>query len=219
MAVATKRVTAWMSEFVAAGTPPAAARERAATAVCDTVGVILAGAPEAASKIIRATARPTARGPVESSGPPSRRRRRCGTRERCGRPRARLRRHVLRVTRPSELRAGAGSSGRRGTGPGTGTRRARGVCRRVRDRMPAGRHHESAPLSSARLALHVVDRDDRRGGGSRSGSWTSSDSDGSRARHRRVSGLRPQGEHRLDGEAAARRHGRSKRGDGGAPRP
>jgi 2-methylcitrate dehydratase PrpD len=62
MAVATKRVTAWMSEFVAAGTPPADARERAATAVCDTVGVILAGAPEAASKIIRATA-------ADSQGP------------------------------------------------------------------------------------------------------------------------------------------------------
>ncbi|HEY3243309.1 MAG TPA: MmgE/PrpD family protein [Phycisphaerae bacterium] len=55
MAVAIKSVTAWMSEFVVSGKAPATARERAAIAVCDTVGVILAGAPEPASNIVRAT--------------------------------------------------------------------------------------------------------------------------------------------------------------------
>ena len=62
MAVATRGVARWMSEFVATGAPPAAARERAATAVCDTVGVILAGAPEAAAKIARSVAGAHARG-------------------------------------------------------------------------------------------------------------------------------------------------------------
>jgi 2-methylcitrate dehydratase PrpD len=54
MTVATGNLTAWMSEFVAAGAPPAAARERAAVAVCDTVGVALAGAHEPAARMVRA---------------------------------------------------------------------------------------------------------------------------------------------------------------------
>ena len=37
MTVATGNLTAWMSEFVATGAPPGAARDRAAIAVCDTV--------------------------------------------------------------------------------------------------------------------------------------------------------------------------------------
>src|SRR5262249_8685883 len=45
-----------IAEFITAGKPPAEARHRAATALCDTVGVILAGAPEAAANIIRRTA-------------------------------------------------------------------------------------------------------------------------------------------------------------------
>jgi 2-methylcitrate dehydratase PrpD len=44
-----------IAEFIVTGKPPAEARQRAATALCDTVGVILAGALEAAAKIIRRT--------------------------------------------------------------------------------------------------------------------------------------------------------------------
>src|SRR5438552_2715205 len=44
-----------IAEFIKAGKPTAEARQRAATALCDTVGVILAGAPEAAAKIVRRT--------------------------------------------------------------------------------------------------------------------------------------------------------------------
>jgi 2-methylcitrate dehydratase PrpD len=54
MAVATKSMTAWMSEFVATAAPPVNARRRAAIAACDTVGVILAGVPEPAARIARA---------------------------------------------------------------------------------------------------------------------------------------------------------------------
>ena len=62
MAVATKSVTAWMSEFVATAAPPANTRQRAAIAVCDTVGVILAGAPEPAARIARSAVGAQARG-------------------------------------------------------------------------------------------------------------------------------------------------------------
>ena len=41
MAVGTKTVAAWMSEFVVTATPIATARGRAAQAVCDTIGVML----------------------------------------------------------------------------------------------------------------------------------------------------------------------------------
>jgi 2-methylcitrate dehydratase PrpD len=44
-----------VAEFIAAGHPPAEARRRAVTALVDTVGVILAGVPEPAAKIIRQT--------------------------------------------------------------------------------------------------------------------------------------------------------------------
>ena len=44
-----------IAEFIMAAKPPAGARQRAATALCDTIGVILAGAPEAAANIIRRT--------------------------------------------------------------------------------------------------------------------------------------------------------------------
>jgi 2-methylcitrate dehydratase PrpD len=55
MTVATGNLTTWMSGFVTSGTPPEAARERAAVAVCDTVGVALAGAQEPAARMVRAT--------------------------------------------------------------------------------------------------------------------------------------------------------------------
>ena len=44
-----------IGEFIATGKPPAEARQRTATALCDTVGVILAGAPETAANIILRT--------------------------------------------------------------------------------------------------------------------------------------------------------------------
>jgi 2-methylcitrate dehydratase PrpD len=62
MAIATKGVVGWMSEFAATAVPPAQARERAAIAVCDTVGVILAGAPERAARIARSVVGAQARG-------------------------------------------------------------------------------------------------------------------------------------------------------------
>src|SRR6266705_4214813 len=62
MAMSTGSPTLSMAEFVIAGKPPADARRRAAIAVCDTVSVILAGAPEAAADIIRRTIVAEARG-------------------------------------------------------------------------------------------------------------------------------------------------------------
>src|SRR5262245_30800148 len=55
MAVSTRNAAVAMAGFINAGKPPVEARRRAATALCDTVGVILAGAPEVAAKIIRGT--------------------------------------------------------------------------------------------------------------------------------------------------------------------
>ncbi len=62
MTVATANLTASISEFVVRATPPASARERAAIAVCDTVGVALAGASEPAARILRATITSESRG-------------------------------------------------------------------------------------------------------------------------------------------------------------
>jgi 2-methylcitrate dehydratase PrpD len=53
MAVATKTTTSMIADFVMNGAPLSAARDRAAVALCDTVGVILAGAQEPAAHIIR----------------------------------------------------------------------------------------------------------------------------------------------------------------------
>jgi len=52
-----------IAEFIVSGGPPADARVRAAMAVCDTVGVILAGVPEPAARVVRNTI------PAESNGP------------------------------------------------------------------------------------------------------------------------------------------------------
>jgi len=51
-----------IAEFIAGGKPPIEARQRSATALCDTVGVILAGAPEPAANIIRRTVMEESRG-------------------------------------------------------------------------------------------------------------------------------------------------------------
>lgn len=54
--------TVRMAEFITTAKPPVEARRRAAIALCDTVGVILAGAPEAATNIIRRTVVAESRG-------------------------------------------------------------------------------------------------------------------------------------------------------------
>ena len=51
-----------IAEFSALAAPPGGARQRAATAVCDTIGVILAGAQERAALIVRQTMAAESRG-------------------------------------------------------------------------------------------------------------------------------------------------------------
>ena len=51
-----------IAEFITGARPPVEARKRAATALCDTVGVILAGAPEPAAHIIRRSVAAESRG-------------------------------------------------------------------------------------------------------------------------------------------------------------
>lgn len=62
MSVANKTATFQMAEFVASASLPAGSRERAAMALCDTVGVILAGVAESAAAIVRSTITPASRG-------------------------------------------------------------------------------------------------------------------------------------------------------------
>jgi 2-methylcitrate dehydratase PrpD len=57
-----------IAEFISSGKPPAEARQRAAIALRDTVGVILAGAPEAAANIIRRTVVAESQGPCSVLG-------------------------------------------------------------------------------------------------------------------------------------------------------
>lgn len=68
MAVVVKTTAAWMSDFIAGGTPPPDARRRAAVAVCDTIGVALAGAIEPAARTIRETTTTDSRGPCRVLG-------------------------------------------------------------------------------------------------------------------------------------------------------
>jgi 2-methylcitrate dehydratase PrpD len=63
MSVVTTHLTASLAEYVLKAAPPPRARERAAIAVCDTLGVALAGAPEPAARIVRATITSDSRGP------------------------------------------------------------------------------------------------------------------------------------------------------------
>ena len=53
MSVEISRGAAALAEFVVDGIPPAAARQRAAAAICDTAGVILAGATEPAARMVQ----------------------------------------------------------------------------------------------------------------------------------------------------------------------
>jgi 2-methylcitrate dehydratase PrpD len=62
MTVATASLTESIAEFIVNAAPPPRARERAAVAVCDTVGVVLAGASEPAPRIVRATITSESRG-------------------------------------------------------------------------------------------------------------------------------------------------------------
>ena len=62
MAVSTRNATLAMAEFITAGRTPREARQRAAVALCDTVGVILAGTLEPAAGIIRRTVVAESRG-------------------------------------------------------------------------------------------------------------------------------------------------------------
>jgi 2-methylcitrate dehydratase PrpD len=62
MSVDTASVAASVADFIMKAAPPARARERAATAVCDTIGVILAGASEPAARIVRSTITSESRG-------------------------------------------------------------------------------------------------------------------------------------------------------------
>lgn len=75
MSVEMRRGTALMADFVAGGVSPASARARAAAAVRDTVGVMLAGAAEPAGRLVQAMAVEEGRGQCrilgtgESTGP------------------------------------------------------------------------------------------------------------------------------------------------------
>jgi len=53
MAVATRSLISLISEFIVDARPPESARERAASAVCDTIGVTLAGVVEPAARVVR----------------------------------------------------------------------------------------------------------------------------------------------------------------------
>jgi 2-methylcitrate dehydratase PrpD len=72
MAVGTRTVAAQMSEFVVTATPAVAARNRAAQALRDTVGVMLAGVVEPAATIARSIVDAGANGPCQILGRPER---------------------------------------------------------------------------------------------------------------------------------------------------
>jgi 2-methylcitrate dehydratase PrpD len=68
MSVTTRHIGDWLAEFIAAARPPEDARARAAAALCDTVGVMLAGAVEPAARIVREAAALDSRGPCRIIG-------------------------------------------------------------------------------------------------------------------------------------------------------
>src|SRR6266850_1730084 len=61
-------ITHSLADFITSSLPPAEARHRAAIALCDTIGVILAGVPEPASNIVRKTITAECRGPCRVLG-------------------------------------------------------------------------------------------------------------------------------------------------------
>jgi 2-methylcitrate dehydratase PrpD len=68
MTVLTGNLTTALAEFVVGAEPPPTARQRAAVAVCDTVGVALAGVPEPAARIVRTSAAAESHGPCRILG-------------------------------------------------------------------------------------------------------------------------------------------------------
>jgi len=60
-----------LAEFVVAGGPPAAARQRAAAAICDTAGVMLAGASEPAARLVQAMVSDEGQGKCRILGTPA----------------------------------------------------------------------------------------------------------------------------------------------------
>ena len=62
MSVQVRGGAATLADFVVSGNPPDAARQRAAAAICDTAGVILAGAVEPAARMVQALAANDGRG-------------------------------------------------------------------------------------------------------------------------------------------------------------
>jgi 2-methylcitrate dehydratase PrpD len=62
MSVEIRGGVATIADFVVSGIPPAAARERAAAAICDTAGVMLAGASEPAARLVQTLAVEEGRG-------------------------------------------------------------------------------------------------------------------------------------------------------------
>jgi 2-methylcitrate dehydratase PrpD len=68
MTVVTGNLTTALAEFVVGAEPPPTARQRAAVAVCDTVGVALAGVPEPAARIVRTSAAAESHGPCRILG-------------------------------------------------------------------------------------------------------------------------------------------------------
>ena len=166
MTVATVSLTATIAEFIVKAAPPPRARERAAIAVCDTIGVALAGASEPAARIVRAADH--VREPRQLPHP----------RHRPNAPSASdaafangVAAHALdfddmcfvSMAHPSCALVPAALAAAR-AGRRLRARRARRVHRRLRARMPAGHRHEPAPLSRARMALHLVHRHARRRG-------------------------------------------------------
>src|SRR5947209_1829254 len=69
MAVLDNRVTMHLAEFITSSHPPVEALRRAAIAVCDTGGVILAGVAAPASNILRTTITVACRAPCHLLGP------------------------------------------------------------------------------------------------------------------------------------------------------
>jgi 2-methylcitrate dehydratase PrpD len=68
MTVATGNITGLVADFVIGAVPPPVARERAGVATCDTIGVALAGVPEPAAEIVRATTTTDVNGPCRLIG-------------------------------------------------------------------------------------------------------------------------------------------------------
>jgi 2-methylcitrate dehydratase PrpD len=68
MSTALNSATFQLADFIASASIPAESRQRAAVALCDTVGVTLAGVPESAAAIVRDTLVAESRGPCRVLG-------------------------------------------------------------------------------------------------------------------------------------------------------